>query len=107
MSGVCAVTDYSYLAPYHEVRTRYSQLGLPAVLAGLFGFLLFWLFDRRAVLQTPEDTKTKALLCELCRQFYTLGWVTGTGGSISIKTKEYVLRLSFLSHPDPHHPSFL
>jgi ribulose-5-phosphate 4-epimerase/fuculose-1-phosphate aldolase len=40
--------------------------------------------------QTAEDAKTKALLCELCRQFYTLGWVTGTGGSISIKSSECV-----------------
>mmetsp|Transcript_12599 Transcript_12599/g.29583 ORF Transcript_12599/g.29583 Transcript_12599/m.29583 type:complete len:238 (-) Transcript_12599:150-863(-) len=28
---------------------------------------------------------TRELVCELCRQFYTLGWVSGTGGSISIK----------------------
>ncbi|KAF5295156.1 hypothetical protein FQR65_LT10544 [Abscondita terminalis] len=27
----------------------------------------------------------KNLIPELCRQFYTLGWVTGTGGGISIK----------------------
>ena len=26
------------------------------------------------------------LIPELCRQFYTLGWVTGTGGGISIKS---------------------
>lgn len=25
------------------------------------------------------------LIPELCRQFYNLGWVTGTGGGISIK----------------------
>lgn len=25
------------------------------------------------------------LIPELCRQFYHLGWVTGTGGGISIK----------------------
>jgi methylthioribulose-1-phosphate dehydratase len=25
------------------------------------------------------------LIPELCRLFYTLGWVTGTGGGISIK----------------------
>lgn len=28
---------------------------------------------------------TAELLCELCRLFYTQGWVTGTGGGISIK----------------------
>ncbi len=27
----------------------------------------------------------RELVCELCRQFFNLGWVTGTGGSISIK----------------------
>lgn len=27
----------------------------------------------------------RELVCELCRQFFTAGWVTGTGGSISIK----------------------
>lgn len=25
------------------------------------------------------------LIPELCKQFYNLGWVTGTGGGISIK----------------------
>ena len=25
------------------------------------------------------------LICELCRQFYTQGWVSGTGGGISIR----------------------
>ena len=28
------------------------------------------------------------LICELCRQFYDLGWVSGTGGGISIRGKE-------------------
>jgi methylthioribulose-1-phosphate dehydratase len=28
------------------------------------------------------------LVCELCRQFYTLGWVSGTGGGISIRGAE-------------------
>jgi methylthioribulose-1-phosphate dehydratase len=28
------------------------------------------------------------LLCELCRQFYGLGWVSGTGGGISIRGPE-------------------
>lgn len=44
--------------------------------------------------ETPLDAKTKDLLCELCRQFYTLGWVTGTGGSISIKTSENKIFMS-------------
>ena len=29
--------------------------------------------------------KYRELVCELCRQFFTAGWVTGTGGSISIR----------------------
>lgn len=28
------------------------------------------------------------LICELCRQFYQLGWVSGTGGGISIRGPE-------------------
>jgi methylthioribulose-1-phosphate dehydratase len=28
------------------------------------------------------------LICELCRQFYDLGWVSGTGGGISIRDAE-------------------
>ncbi len=28
---------------------------------------------------------TAELICELCRQFYVLGWVSGTGGGISIR----------------------
>ncbi|KAF2345426.1 Class II aldolase/adducin N-terminal, partial [Trinorchestia longiramus] len=31
------------------------------------------------------DVETRELICELCRLFYTQGWVTGTGGGISIK----------------------
>jgi len=34
---------------------------------------------------SSKSAQTKELVCELCRSFYTLGWVTGTGGSISIR----------------------
>lgn len=30
------------------------------------------------------------LICELCRKFYTLGWVTGTGGGTSIKEHDHI-----------------
>lgn len=34
---------------------------------------------------TSDLAATKALVCELLRQFYDLGWCTGTGGGISVK----------------------
>ncbi|MFO7563738.1 MAG: methylthioribulose 1-phosphate dehydratase [Enhygromyxa sp.] len=38
----------------------------------------------------PRERSTPALICELCRQFYGLGWVSGTGGGISIRDAEGV-----------------
>ena len=32
-----------------------------------------------------ESHKYRELICELCKQFFDSGWVTGTGGSISIR----------------------
>ncbi len=32
----------------------------------------------------------RALICELCRQFYAQGWVSGTGGGLSIKEGDRV-----------------
>lgn len=32
----------------------------------------------------------RALVAELCRQFYTLGWCTGTGGGISLRDGERI-----------------
>lgn len=32
--------------------------------------------------------ETRALVSELCRHFYSLGWVYGSGGSVSIKVHE-------------------
>lgn len=29
-------------------------------------------------------------ICELCRNFYTFGWVTGTGGGVSIKNDNHI-----------------
>lgn len=36
----------------------------------------------------PDPTSIPELICELCRQFYDLGWVSGTGGGISIRGPE-------------------
>ena len=42
-------------------------------------------------LVTSTDPSHPAnLICELCRKFYTLGWVTGTGGGTSIKQNEHI-----------------
>lgn len=35
-----------------------------------------------------DASNTPQLICELCRQFYGLGWVSGTGGGISIRDDE-------------------
>ena len=34
---------------------------------------------------------TRSLICELARQFYDLGWVTGTGGGICIREDDHVI----------------
>lgn len=35
-----------------------------------------------------EIGEARTLVADLCRQFYTLGWVSGTGGSISLKVND-------------------
>ncbi|XP_004488728.1 probable bifunctional methylthioribulose-1-phosphate dehydratase/enolase-phosphatase E1 [Cicer arietinum] len=42
----------------------------------------------QAYLEGKAVKETKALMAELCRHFYSLGWVSGTGGSISIKVHD-------------------
>ena len=37
---------------------------------------------------TASMTSTAALVCDLCRLFYDLGWAGGTGGGISIRDAE-------------------
>jgi methylthioribulose-1-phosphate dehydratase len=32
-----------------------------------------------------ENQQNRALVCELCKHFYDLGWASGTGGGMSIK----------------------
>ena len=39
-------------------------------------------------LYKSEDPKT--LICQLCSNFYDLGWVTGSGGGMSIKIGDKV-----------------
>jgi ribulose-5-phosphate 4-epimerase/fuculose-1-phosphate aldolase len=40
--------------------------------------------------EVNKSFETKNLICELCRQFHVAGWVTGTGGSISIRDGENI-----------------
>ncbi|KAL2925978.1 putative bifunctional methylthioribulose-1-phosphate dehydratase/enolase-phosphatase E1 1 [Bienertia sinuspersici] len=42
----------------------------------------------QAYLESKPVVEAKALLTELCRQFYHLGWVGGTGGSITLKVHD-------------------
>ncbi|CAI9089378.1 OLC1v1023943C1 [Oldenlandia corymbosa var. corymbosa] len=42
----------------------------------------------RSVEQIKAVEETKALVCQLCAKFYNLGWLYGTGGSLSIKVHE-------------------
>ncbi|GAA5985022.1 hypothetical protein JCM5350_003317 [Sporobolomyces pararoseus] len=47
--------------------------------------------DHSLIEFTKEDTThPAALIPELCRSFYKLGWVTGTGGGISLRDGEKV-----------------
>ncbi|CAN8252789.1 unnamed protein product [Cochlearia groenlandica] len=42
----------------------------------------------QAYLESKEMKETSSLVTELCRHFYTQGWVSGTGGSITIKVHD-------------------
>ncbi|KAA8526822.1 hypothetical protein F0562_008949 [Nyssa sinensis] len=68
----------------------------------------------QAYLESNQVKETKELISELCRQFYNLGWVSGTGGSVQkermVPEDMYVLSpngsilSSPLSKPYPHKP---
>lgn len=38
--------------------------------------------------EEPSIKEARELVAALCKQFYTLGWVSGTGGSISVKVND-------------------
>ncbi|KAG2681900.1 hypothetical protein I3760_11G164700 [Carya illinoinensis] len=42
----------------------------------------------QAYLESKAVKDARVLISDLCRQFYTLGWVSGTGGSITIKVHD-------------------
>ena len=42
------------------------------------------------LVQSSDPRHPANHICELCRQFYGHGWVTGTGGGISIKRGDHI-----------------
>jgi len=42
------------------------------------------------IMASERRYQSRELICELCRQFYDLGWVSGTGGGISIREGERI-----------------
>ncbi|KAJ3323318.1 hypothetical protein HDU93_002947, partial [Gonapodya sp. JEL0774] len=65
-----------------ELRDELLRLQRKAVLHGTFRATM----DDLIISTDPEHPAN--LIPELCRQFYHLGWVTGTGGGMSIKDKK-------------------
>jgi methylthioribulose-1-phosphate dehydratase len=47
--------------------------------------------DRRWYDHSPVPEDLNALICDLARSFYDLGWVTGTGGGICIRDGDHVV----------------
>ncbi|OQN99384.1 Methylthioribulose-1-phosphate dehydratase [Cryoendolithus antarcticus] len=43
-----------------------------------------------ALVQSPDSKHPANLICSLCRQFYGHGWVTGTGGGVSIRHDKHI-----------------
>lgn len=39
---------------------------------------------------TVNDREVREIICEICRNLYTLGWVSGTGGGVSIRRGETI-----------------
>ncbi|XP_027166419.1 probable bifunctional methylthioribulose-1-phosphate dehydratase/enolase-phosphatase E1 [Coffea eugenioides] len=46
-------------------------------------------FPQAEVFEVPAEVKKKALVSELSLQFYKLGWLSGTGGSVTLKVHEH------------------
>ncbi|RWW57817.1 hypothetical protein BHE74_00035370 [Ensete ventricosum] len=68
----------------------------------------------QAYLEGKAVGESRALVADLCRHFYNLGWVTGTGGSITVKVHDdavpkanQLIVMSPSGIPSPHLPSSL
>lgn len=98
------ITGTTHLACIKISTFCFSDIPCPLFKFCLFGFFFWLLFDRPlqvegSMSQAPppfassssisqEDPQhPRRLIPELCRLFYSLGWVTGTGGGISLKVK--------------------
>ena len=46
--------------------------------------------EKKATPSPASSQKNRELVCELCRNFYALGWASGTGGGISIKEDGFI-----------------
>ncbi|KAI7165178.1 Methylthioribulose-1-phosphate [Hortaea werneckii] len=46
--------------------------------------------DANALVTSPDPNHPANRIADLCRLFYTLGWVTGTGGGVSIKHDNHI-----------------
>jgi Class II Aldolase and Adducin N-terminal domain len=46
------------------------------------------ILSTRAYLESPRVNEACSLVAQLCRLFYPQGWVTGTGGSITVKVHD-------------------
>lgn len=43
-----------------------------------------------SLVQSADPLHPANHICTLCRQFYTHGWVTGTGGGVSIRNDKHI-----------------
>ena len=48
------------------------------------------LSEAEALVQSSNPLHPANYICELCRKFYTFGWVTGTGGGVSIRDGKHI-----------------
>jgi len=46
--------------------------------------------EAEQLVQSDDPQHPSNLICELCRKFYALGWVTGTGGGTSIRHHDHI-----------------
>ena len=46
--------------------------------------------ESEALVQSSDPLHPANHICELCRKFYTFGWVTGTGGGVSIRNGKHI-----------------